>query len=87
MAEKENRDFHGSTVSETLVKGVLAYLEEREAEAPWAKAKRLGKELSIVLEELGEPEFAFIRPASVQFAVCFGSLPQNLIDAQVENIR
>lgn len=77
MAEKENRDFHGSIVSETLVKGALDFLEEREAEAPWTKAKRLGKELSVILKELGDTEFAFIRPSSNQFAVCFGALPHN----------
>lgn len=77
MAEKENRDFHGSIVSETLVKGALEFLEEREAEALWTKAKRLGKELSVVLKELGDTEFAFIRPSNNQFAVCFGGLPHD----------
>lgn len=49
MAEKENRDFHGSIVSETLVKGALAYLEEREAMAPKARLDALTSEIAKII--------------------------------------
>ena len=41
----------------------------------WKKARELGKQLAAVLEEIGDSEFAYIRPASNQFAVIFGGSP------------
>lgn len=43
--------------------------------APWARARDLGKQLSQALADTGEDEFAYIRPAGNDFAVCFGTLP------------
>lgn len=37
------------------------------AENPFAKVRRLGKELSQALAEAGEIEYAYIRPAGVEF--------------------
>ncbi len=39
----------------------------------WEKARLLGKELSELLEDLGDAEFAYIRPSRFQFAVVFGN--------------
>lgn len=43
----------------------------------WKRARALGKELSEVLQQVGDTEFAFIRPAGNQFAVCFGGFPHD----------
>lgn len=42
--------------------------------AAWAKCRDLGKQLSQALAETGDDEYAFVRPAGVEFAVLFGSL-------------
>ncbi|MGT2444497.1 hypothetical protein ACU4I5_18735 [Ensifer adhaerens] len=39
----------------------------------WKKARELGKELSGLLEDLGDCEFAYIRPSRFQLAVVFGN--------------
>ncbi|WVT72617.1 hypothetical protein QM996_14000 [Sinorhizobium chiapasense] len=37
----------------------------------WKRARQLGKELSELLEELGDCGYAYIRPAKFEFAVVF----------------
>ncbi|MBM3091591.1 hypothetical protein GFB56_12270 [Ensifer sp. T173] len=46
----------------------------------WTKVRELGKQLSQILEEIGDREFAYIRPASNQFAVVFGGNPYDGTD-------
>lgn len=41
--------------------------------AAWAKCRELGKELSQALKETGDDQYAFVRPAGIDFAVLFGS--------------
>ncbi|WP_455918736.1 hypothetical protein [Ensifer canadensis] len=40
----------------------------------WKKARQLGNELSRVLDEIGDSEFAYIRPSRFQFPVVFGGV-------------
>ncbi len=47
------------------------------ADAPWVKAQRLATELSQVLAEIGESNFAYIQPGNAPSAVFFGLLSQD----------
>lgn len=49
LAGQEVEDFSGSDMGETLVKGVLAFLEEREMELPVERIERLAGELAETL--------------------------------------
>lgn len=46
----------------------------------WEKARLLGKELSQLLEDLGDAEFAYIRPSRFQFPVVFGNHAHDCAD-------
>lgn len=55
--------------------GYLASVKTPEAEHPWVKVRRLGKELSRALADTGDDEFAYILPnGTYDFPVCFGAL-------------
>lgn len=38
----------------------------------WKRARQIAKELSVLLEELGDSDYAYIRSAKYEFAVVFG---------------
>lgn len=55
--------------------------------ANWKRARELGNELSRVLDEIGDSEFAYIRPSKFQFAVVFGGNPDDGQDPLIEAIN
>ncbi len=64
LAAKENEDFCGSEITVTLVKGVLAFLEERENELPVDRVTRLAQELAEALPAWMHGQFmAMVYPA------------------------
>lgn len=75
LAAKENEDFTGSEINVTLVKGVLAFLEEREKELPVDRITRLTQELSEALPTWMYGQFmAMVYPAGDARGVWFRSI-------------
>jgi hypothetical protein len=57
LAGQEVEDFSGSEMGDTLVKGVLAFLEEREMELPVDRVDRLARELAETLPRWANGSF------------------------------
>jgi hypothetical protein len=77
-------------VSPTIMDATMVTGPSPEYYAAWAKCRELGKQLSLALAETGDNEFAYIRPAGIDFAVGFGSLGEghsSLIELPVDRVN
>lgn len=57
--------------------------------AAWEKCRALGKQLSQALAETGDNEFAYVRPAGVEYTVFFGSMGddhKSLVELPVQKV-